>query len=282
VRVDDVDRGRRRLESRERHLQSAARHVVPHQPTRGQHDAGAVERRPLQDVLIVRAQARRDGHGDLAPVDKEPPAIGVGEAAVDEAAVARQLGRNARQTMPPEIAGRGADDAAELADAAGDEARIDQPADAHGGVDALLHEIDEAVGELQVDGDLRVAGEETGQRRRQVALAEQNGPADDELARRRGLEAGQGGLRLLDVAEDALAAGIVGVAALGQRQPPGGAVEQAGAELLLERGELPAHRGERRAERASGGRQAAGLHHAGERRHGREPIHRRSLSHILQ
>ena len=82
-----------------------------------------------------------------------------------------------------------------------DEARIDEAPDADRQVEALLDEIDEAIGEREIDVHLRVAREELGEERRDVALPEDHRHrhaqaciALEDLARKRCL-AGAGGRR---------------------------------------------------------------------------------------
>jgi len=61
---------------------------------------------------------------------------------------------------------------------------------------------------------------------------------------------------------------------LGQRQFAGGAVQKAGAQVLLEGGDLPGNRRGRRAQALCGPRKASGLDDANEGLNGGDPIHR--------
>ena len=85
-----------------------------------------------------------------------------------------QLGRILRFAEALDELGRCAGDAAQMADAARDQARIAQIPDAHGGVDPFLNQIDHPVVHAHLHADLGVLGDETGQRGHDDASSQRN------------------------------------------------------------------------------------------------------------
>jgi hypothetical protein len=106
--------------------------------------------------------------------------------------------------------------------------------------------------------------EEIGKDPAQVQHAEGHRRTHEEPAARRGLEARHGRLRFLDPFQRGTALLEERGAGLRQRQPPGGAVEQARAEPLLQAREVLAHDGPGKLQVVGGAREAAAFHHAHE------------------
>jgi hypothetical protein len=79
------------------------------------------------------------------------------------------------------------------------------------------------------------------------------------------------------VGEDRLGTGQQQTAELGRHHAASGAVEQAAADLRLQRGELPAEDGGRRAQHRGAAREAAVLGDAGEAAQSGEQVHRLSF-----
>ena len=78
-------------------------------------------------------------------------------------------------------------------------------ADAHDAVGAILDQVDGTVGDAEIDLDLRMAIEESRQRRRDDQAADPPGHVDPEPARRFGGGMEEQGLSFLDVGNDAQA-----------------------------------------------------------------------------
>src|SRR5690606_35462706 len=100
--------------------------------------------------------------------------------------------------------------------------------------------------------------------RRDMHAAKGGRRGDAQRAARGARPAGDEGLRLLDTGEDAGNALVEAESGLGQRNLPGRALEEAGAEPFLQPLDALRDDGWREAERAPGGRHAAGGNHAGE------------------
>jgi len=100
-------------------------------------------------------------------------------------------------------------------------------------VRALLHEVDDAVGHLDLDLDLRVAREEFRQRRHELVRAEGRAHVHAQLPARARAEARHLVLRLLDVGEDSLRAMEERLAFRRERQAARGAVEEPHAEAVF-------------------------------------------------
>jgi len=76
-----------------------------------------------------------------------------------------EIVRNARRTVPLDIARRSADDAARVAKPFGDQRTVGQRAHADGHVSLLGDEVNDIVREAQVDGEIGMARAKRGNRR---------------------------------------------------------------------------------------------------------------------
>jgi hypothetical protein len=81
------------------------------------------------------------------------------------------------------------------------------------------------------------------------------------------------GIGIVDLDQDGAQPLKVGLARLGERKPPGGALQEAHAEMLLQVADQARHHGRRQVQLARGGGETAFLHHLLEHPHGLEPIH---------
>ena len=79
--------------------------------------------------------------------------------------MAREVVGRLRLAVAREVGRRRAADEPRRADLAPDEVLAADRADAHGDVEALVDEVDDAVGQLDVEAHLRVARDERGDRR---------------------------------------------------------------------------------------------------------------------
>ena len=105
---------------------------------------------------------------------------------------------------------------------------------AHGDVGLLLDQVDKAVGDRQFDVDFRIAGEEIGERGRELMQAEGGAGIDAQPAARRPAHAHDFGFGLFDLGDDAPRAGEKRLAFRRQRQPARAALEQADAQAVLQ------------------------------------------------
>ena len=146
-------------------------------------------------------------------------------------------------------------------------------AGAYAQVRALFHQVHDAVGQGDLDLDVRVAREELRQRRHQLVRAEGMAHVHAQPSLRPLAEARDFVLGLLDVREDALRAVEEGLALRGEREAARGAVQEPDAEAVLHaRDELRDGRG-RETEVARGRREPALLDRAHERGHVRGERH---------
>ncbi len=209
----------------------------------------------------------------LGPAEP-PPDDGAGGRDLHELRGVGEVGGGARRAVPPEQARRGNEDAAHDRDRVRDEARAvgRRNAGADGDVDALADEVDQVVFEAQVDREVRVPLDEARQPRGDDDAAVRERRAHHERAVHP-LRAAQVVARRRHLAQHALAVLVPPAPRLGDVQAPGRADDERGAEVGLERGELPAHRGQREARGPRRRREAAPLDDAHEGRHLVEQVH---------
>lgn len=181
----------------------------------------------------------------------------------------RQLGRLARAAVALDIGARRAEDPAQAQQVARDRILRRPRGHAQREVDAVVHQVDQAVGEHQLDLQPGVRRRDDGQQGRDEVTPEGERRAHPQRAARalaevahRDLAAVHGLQCARRVAQEHLPGG-------GEDEPPGGALEEGGAEAAFELGDLLADLGTRAAERARRGRHAAALDHANEALPGR-------------
>jgi hypothetical protein len=133
--------------------------------------------------------------------------------------------------------------------------RLDPDADVH----VFVRVVHAAVGEQQFDRQAPEARLQRGQQWRQGMPAECGAAGDPQPPFGRGIQIGHGGLGALQVALDMAHLGQVQRTALGQGQGPGGAVEQAHAQVGLQPGDVLPDRRRADPQRPRGGGQAAGV-----------------------
>ena len=167
------------------------------------------------------------------PRGLERPAVETGTFDHD-AIVVLQIGSDLRRAVLREVCGRRTDHALQVCDLALDKRPLRQVAGAHGDIGLRLDQIDQTVGDRQLDVDFRIAGEEIGQRRRQLMQAEGGAGIDMQPPARRAAHARHLGFRLVDVGDDTPRARQEGLAFRRQRQPAGRALQQAGAQPVLQ------------------------------------------------
>jgi len=154
-----------------------------------------------------------------------------------QASVAGEIGRHLRAAMGCEVGRSRHKYHAGGAEAAGDQARIPQPADTDRNVEAFLHRIDDAVRERKLNSEVRIADHEIGQHAAQAARPERHGRVDPQAAFGLVVQARDLRFRLLHFGQNGEAALVVGKPGFGRRDAAGGAVEQAGAEIGFQLGD---------------------------------------------
>ena len=143
-----------------------------------------------------------------------------------------------RLAVPREIGGRCAADERSAADPPADEVHAADRPDPHGSVEALVDEIDEAVGQLDVESHLRIPRHEFGDRDREMPRAERDAAGQAQRAARDHGPGAGGRLRFLEIREQQHGALVERAADLGQRQRARRAIEQPCVEMRLELGHV--------------------------------------------
>jgi len=131
------------------------------------------------------------------------------------------------RAMSSEITGAGDIDQRQVADLAGNQAGVAKRSDTQHAVDAVLHQVDGAVGDAQVNIELGMVLKEMRQGRRDDQAADPPGHIDPQLAGRPDGGLPEQPFRLIDIGDQPQAAFIKGGAVLGRRNLSGSAVKQA-------------------------------------------------------
>ncbi|CAD7489447.1 hypothetical protein KBAD11_02100 [Aeromonas dhakensis] len=197
--------------------------------------------------------------------------------AESQAVVAGQIRQREGSAVALQIVWRGAKHRARAGQWPGDVAGILGLADPEDEVEAVADDVHQPIRQIQLDADLRVALHEAAQQRRQPVAAEGNGCIDADPARRlAGI--GQGVLLQLPVVlQQALAAGEVFLARLGQALATGVAIEQAGADSGLQPLDVLADHGRRHREALRHGGETARAGNLDEDLDGGQAVHSKLL-----
>ncbi|MNR03307.1 hypothetical protein D3C85_1191940 [compost metagenome] len=164
--------------------------------------------------------------------------------------------------MALKVGGRAAQYVIQRHQLAGHQAGILQPvAAANGKIEALLHDVDPTVLQVQVQRHLGIAFEKPGNGGGQPDQAEGHGRTDPQGARRGLLHRAQRLLGFVQVIQDTGHLLVVARAGFGQAHAPGRAVQQARGDMGLEFSDVLADRRRRQAQLARRRRKAALLHH---------------------
>ncbi len=235
ARIHDVDGQWRRLEPAQDGLQPAGAHVGADDEIGLARDARALGRERLEKAAAVRVDGAADAHLALVALPiAERPDVARRRVLVREAGMLREILRLVRFAVPLEVGRRGAADEPRGADPAADEILAARIADAHREVEALLDEIDHALGELDVELQLRMPGGEGRDGRRQMTRAEGRRAREAQRAAGRNRPGGHRDLGLLEVGEQLHAALVERLPGLRQRQPARRAVQEPHVEVRLE------------------------------------------------
>ena len=148
---------------------------------------------------------------------------------------------------------------------------VGERAGSHNAVDAFANQVDETLALTDLDAERGVSRQEAGQLGQQDGAREIAGHVDpDEAAHRIACAT----LGLLDIGEDLHAAPVIGFALDRRRDVPCRALQQPGAEPLLQRLDRGGRDRTGHAEVGGGGAEAAALHNAGEKLEAAEAVHR--------
>jgi hypothetical protein len=172
-----------------------------------------------------------------------------------------------RATARGEVGWRGDEEAGAIADAALFERAVGERPEAHGEVDAFLHQIDALVRQAKINADIGMERLEGEDQPRDVPDAERRRRGDADRARRRRASVAHVLGRLVDLAQDVQAAGIEAGALVRQGDAAGGPAEEGGAERDLKFAQVAGHRRLSGAEFARDGGQIAAFGDAHEGTH---------------
>ena len=165
-----------------------------------------------------------------------------------------------------------------------DQGRAGQGGNADGHVVALLHQVHHPVGQRHIQLHLGVKAPKNAPQGRQVQDAKGHRRVDAQQPA--GVDAARGefGLGLGHAAEQLFAARVKHLPFFGQREPSGGAVQQAHAQARLQLGYIARHRRFGQRQGLSRFDKAAGIHHGGEGLHFQKTVHcaaqRNNESHV--
>ncbi len=153
-----------------------------------------------------------------------------------DAVVRGEVLRGLRRRVSGEVGGRGNDGHAQVgADAHGDHVLLQTFAQAHPGIEALRHDVGEAVVEIDLDLQLRILGQHRLQPGPQNGVGGMPGRRDANEARRFVAQLTQGGEFAPDFLEPWRKRLQQTLAGLGRRHAARGAGEQAQAKLIFQR-----------------------------------------------
>ena len=163
-----------------------------------------------------------------------------------------------------QIARRREDAGAHRAERPRDQAAVRQLADAHGKVEAFVDEVDDPLREGHLEMHLGVAAGEPRQGGREQSVAHVGGSRQPNRAARHVGEVRDRFGRLVDAGERTRHRLVVGTPRLGHLYPPGRPLNEAHAEVALERRDRAADRRLRQPGRRGCGGEAPGVDHADE------------------
>ena len=206
-----------------------------------QGQAEAAEHGLGEGLVIVDAQGAGNRDRDIAVVAIQvPDALGVHEGVV-EAVVQDQVLGGQRNAAAGEVSGARADLAANRCQLPGDEVLAGFAGDAQRDVVTFVGQVDQAVADGQVDGQVGIAGHEIGQRRGDVHGAESHRRTDFQFAARFLVQARNGRVGQAQLFQYAVAMLEKCLADIGQAQAARAPVQQAHTQVALQTGNGLAH-----------------------------------------
>ena len=178
-----------------------------------------------------------------------------------------------RYAVFAQVGRRGDVDEVELAQCARHQAGVTQLTDPQDRIATVFDQVHRAIGHAQVQFHLRVARKEIRQGRGDDASADAAGHVDLQQANRLRVILAEQRFGVFNLGDQAQAAGMEHVPIMGGGHPTGRALQQAGAEPLLQFGDGRRYRGAGQAELVGGAGEAGALHHPGEDTEAVDPVH---------
>lgn len=272
MRIDQVNRLRRQGESLQYRDQRAVADLLAHHVGQGYRDAmphrGGLYRRGR--VVDFERRLHRHAPGFL-PVPEAPFAVRH-QAREGDHRVVPQVRRRCGDPAPCKIIRARDQDPMDRADPLGDQGRVRQVSDPHRDVDPFLDEVHDTIEQENGRRHPRVLSEEAADDRRQGGSAEGHRRRDVEVAPRQGGFAHRLLLGSVEIGEDTPCAFEEALADVGDGQAARGAVEDARAEPLFQRGDGARHRRRRQAQPRSGLDEAARVGHRDEHLELMQPV----------
>src|SRR5258708_2713775 len=274
TRIERINRHRRRhVILQERH-QAPRAHLRADDERRLEHDARASRGGLREQIAVIGMQAAGNAHRVLrAGAIAKAPDMPRADVFVGEAVVPRQLFRGLRRAMLRQILRRGARHEPRLAELARHQIVRAGRADADRQIEALLDQIDHAIGERHIEAHLWMTREKFGDRRRDMVHAEIYRGGEPDGAARHYRRARSLLLCLGEIGEQLHRALVEGAAALRQAYAPRGAIEKARLQMTLELGDMPGRGGGRQAQAVRRPGEAARFKDLGEDLNGAEAVH---------
>ncbi|PRD18643.1 UNVERIFIED_CONTAM: gcl, partial [Trichonephila clavipes] len=264
LRIDRLDVVGRDLVIVQHRHQLASLELRLDLPGRTPADAQPLLDPVVEQLAVIAVEVARHLHRHLTPFAQEGPATLLTALQVERhAVVPRQILEGARHAMQLEVAGCTADHAAIGEQLHRDVVGVGDLADADAHVVALAHQVDQAVGEVEGQLQVRVAQQEGRRMRRNVPPAERRRGGYHQVPAHRLAAAGHAGVSFIEVLEQAACTVEVLLAEVGQLQAARGAVHQLDAEMALQGIQAPPHHhgGHAFAERGGGKAAVVGDQH---------------------
>ncbi len=223
-------------------------------PEAAQRDPGTGERRDLLAVPIVHHDPAGGSPGieeAAAPIGSKQPSLGL--IPERDHLMAMQVSRHGRGAMLGKVAGCGAENARVVREASAPQAGVDHLAGAQRQIEAAFQDVELGVRQAEVEVDAGVLGQEHRQQGHDVELREGAGGGEAQGAGRRDLSLAERRPRGFLLGEDLPRVGQELRPLHRERDLAGRAVQQVGAQCLLELREPGACDGRRQAELTAGG-----------------------------
>lgn len=174
--IDRVDHAGRGLKFRQQRLQRPRSQAGPSHETWRARDAKAGFGGRETGFRVGKSQPSADRLGERAAVGTtEAPIERIAKIRIDDAFAAHESLGPQRLAAAREVVRRGHDDDAIVGELAGDQAAVAMGADADRKIEALVDEVDDAVGEADVELDLGIVSRESDEGGRQLRRPERNG-----------------------------------------------------------------------------------------------------------
>src|SRR5437773_4702080 len=245
-------------------------------------NAHAGDRERAKHLSIVRL--RRSCDADLVRIAvtiAKTPCVALARIFVAEARVRSQIGRHFGGRMLRQIGRCSAADELRDADLASDQAATADIPDADSQIDAFIDDVDSAIGELDIEAQLRMSTREVRDRRREMPHAEGDRRGELERAARYHGRRRHRLLGFLQIREQLNAALVKGLAGLRQRKPARRSVHETRIEMRFEVRDMTRYRGRRHCKALGGAREASLLDDLGKYHQRKKAVHFMSFLAII-